>query len=107
MTFFQPEQKSFMNYAIAALAALCLTASFLTIRAYSRSVNLEHQISGAEEEIRGIQTDKAQLQDKMFAFLSDVNMKEFSRNRNLVEEKKPQYIKTASKTGEELAASQP
>lgn len=96
-----------MNYAIAALIAICLIASLWIVLSYNRSVNLEHEISATEINIRELQTNKAQLQDKMFTLLSDVNLKEFSRNRNLVEEKNPQYMKTATLNGAELAASQP
>jgi len=95
-----------MNYAIAGLVAMSLLASFFVIFSYNRSVNLEHEISVAELSIRKFQTDKAQLQDKMFVLLSDVNLKKFSSDRNLVEEKNPQYIKTSARNGGELAVSQ-
>ncbi len=107
MTFFQPEQRSLMNYAIIALIAVCLIASLWIVLSYNKSVNLEHGISAAEVSIRELQTEKAQLQDKMFTLLSDVNLKEFSNKRNLVEEKNPQYLKTAARNGAELAVSQP
>lgn len=107
MTFFKPERKSLLNYAIMALVALCLIASLWIVLSYNRSVNLEHGISAAEANIRELQTEKAQLQDKMFTLLSDVNLKEFSKNRNLVEEKNTQYMKTAAQSGAELAVSQP
>ena len=106
MTFFQPEQKSFINYAIMALIAICLIASLWIVLSYNRSVNLEHEISAKEINIRELQTNKAQLQDKMFTLLSDVNLEEFSRNRNLIEEKNPQYMRTAVLNGAELAVSQ-
>ncbi len=106
MTFFQPEQKSLINYAIAVLAAMCLLASLWIILSYNRSVNLEHEISAAGVKIRELQTGKAQLQDKIFALLGDVNLQEFSKNRNLVEERNLQYMKTAGQTKGELAVSQ-
>ncbi|OGY99188.1 MAG: hypothetical protein A3B13_00585 [Candidatus Liptonbacteria bacterium RIFCSPLOWO2_01_FULL_45_15] len=106
MTFFRPEQKSFINYAITTLIAICLIASLWIVLSYNRSVNLEHEISAKEINIRELQTNKAQLQDKMFTLLSDVNLKEFSRNRNLIEEKNPQYMRTAVLNGAELAVSQ-
>lgn len=107
MTFFKPEQKSLLNYAIMALIAVCLIASLWIVLSYNSAVNLEHEISATEINIMELQTNKAQLQDKMFTLLSDVNLKEFSRNRNLVEEKNPQYMKTANNTAGELAVSQP
>ena len=105
MTFFQPEQKSFMNYIIGGLVAMSLVASFFVIFSYNRSVNLEHEISAAELSVRQLQTDKAQLQDRMFVLLSDVNLKKFSSDRNLIEEKNPQYMKTSANNGGELAVS--
>lgn len=107
MTFFKPEQKSLLNYAITALIAVCLIASLWIVLSYNRAVNLEHEISATEINIMELQTNKAQLQDKMFTLLSDVNLKEFSRNRNLVEEKNPQYMKSAARNSAELAVSQP
>ncbi len=107
MTFFQPEQKSLLNYAIVALVAVCLIASLWIVLSYNKFVNLEHEISAAEINIRELQIGKAQLQDKMFTLLSDVNLKEFSQNRNMVEEKNPQYMKTVVRNGAELAISQP
>jgi len=89
-----------------ALIAICLIASLWIVLSYNRSVNLEHEISAKEINIRELQTNKAQLQDKMFTLLSDVNLKEFSRNRNLIEEKNPQYMRTAVLNGAELAVSQ-
>ena len=103
MTFFRPEQKNILNYAISLLIAALMFLSFGVVWIYNRSVNLEHGISASELNIRSIQTEKAQLQDKIFALLSGVNVQKFSKDRNLVDEKNPQYVKT----GDELAASQP
>lgn len=106
MTFFQPEQKSLMNYFIGALVIALLAASFWVVWAYNRSVNLEHQISGLESGIRKMETDKSHLQDKIFAILNNVDVKKFSGEKNLVEEKNPQYLKTADATFADLAVSQ-
>lgn len=106
MTFFRPEQKSILNYAIFALVAALMVSSFGVVWIYNRSVNLEHGISAAELDIRSVQTEKAQTQDKIFALLSGVNVQKFSKDRNLVDEKNPQYVKTGDQTAGELAVSQ-
>lgn len=106
MTFFIPEQKSFLNYIIATFIAVVLLASISVIWAYNRSVNLEHEISAAELSIRKIETDKAQLQDKISTLLSDAALKKLSTGRNLVEEKNPRYVKIESIPSSELASSQ-
>ncbi len=105
MTFFQPEQKSILNYAIFALVAALMISSFAVVWIYNRSVNIEHGISAAELNIRNIQTEKAQLQDKIFTLLSGVNVQKFSKDRNLVDEKNPQYVKIGNQAAE-LAVSQ-
>lgn len=106
MTFFKPEQKNFIDYIIAGLVMFCLLVSFGLVYLYNHSVNLAHEISAAEVDIRSIQTAKAQLQDKIFTLLNGINPHNFSKERNLIEEKNPQYIKTAGQTGGELAISQ-
>ncbi|MEK7547119.1 MAG: hypothetical protein AAB536_03005 [Patescibacteria group bacterium] len=106
MTFFQPEQKSLINYVIGALVGVSLLASVLVISSYNRSVNLEHEILAAELDIRKLQTEKSQLQDKIFALLDEVNLQKFSNNRNLIEEKNPQYLKISGQLDGNLAASQ-
>lgn len=105
MTFFQPEERSLINYIIMALIAVSLAASFMVIWAYNRSVNFGHEVSGAELSIRKIQTEKSQLQEKIFTLLNSTNVKNLS-NGNLVEEKNPQYLKIGAKTSGDLAVSQ-
>ena len=106
MTFFKPERRSIINYAIFALIGALMISSFMVVWIYNRSVNIEHGISAAELNIRSIQTEKAQLQDKIFALLSGVNVQKFSKDRNLVDEKNPQSVKTGNQAASELAVSQ-
>ncbi|GEM_PF-2223990 len=106
MTFLQPEQKNILNYAIFALVAALMISAFGVVWIYNRSVNLEHGISAAELNIRKIQTEKAQTQDKIFALLGGVNVQKFSKDRNLVDEKNPQYVKIGNQATTELAVSQ-
>ncbi|MBI4085196.1 MAG: hypothetical protein HY432_01670 [Candidatus Liptonbacteria bacterium] len=105
MTFFQPERKSLINYAIVALVTASLFASIWVILSYTRSVDLEHEISLTEAAIKKMQTDKSQLQDRTFSLLNDVNLKKFSEDRNLVEDKNPQYFKIGNKPDVGLAIS--
>ena len=104
MTFFQPERRSLINYVIAALIAASLMASFMVIWSYNRSVTLGYEISSAELSIRKIQTEKSQLQDKIFTLLNSSDGQKLA-NGSLVEEKNPQYFKTSGNTGSDLAVS--
>ncbi|HUX35420.1 MAG TPA: hypothetical protein VMV71_00100 [Candidatus Paceibacterota bacterium] len=104
MTFFQPERRSLINYVIGALIAASLVASFMVIWAYNSSVTLGYEISADEVSIRKIQTDKSQLQDKIFTLLNNSDVQKLA-NGALVEENNPQYFKTSPGTGSDLAAS--
>jgi len=104
MTFFQPEQRSLINYVIGALIMASLAASVMVIWAYNRSVNLGYEISSAELSIRKIQTEKSQLQDKIFTLLNSADVKNIS-NGSLVEEKNPQYLKVDGRSSGDLAVS--
>lgn len=106
MTFFQPEQKSFLNYAIAGLVLASFFASIFLIFIYNRSVNLEYKIYAAEENIKKLEGDKSQLQEKIFSLLSDASLKKFAADRNLVQEKNPKYLVAPSGAVENLAISQ-
>ena len=105
MTYFRPEQRSFINYVIIALILASLAASVMVIWAYNRSVNFGHVISDAQLNIRKVQTENSQLQEKIFALLNDTDAGKLS-NGALIEEKNPQYLKTGVKTSGDLAVSQ-
>lgn len=104
MTFFQPERRSLMNYVIAALIAASLVASFMVIWSYNRSVSLGYEISSAELSIRKIQTEKSQLQDKIFTLLNNSDASKVG-NGSMVEEKNPQYFKPVANSASDLAVS--
>lgn len=95
MTLIQPGQKSFIHLILVFFIVILVFGAFLLIFLYNRSVNTEHSISAAQNELRRIQTARAEIQDKIFGLLSDANLQRISEERHLVKDKEPQYLEVA------------
>lgn len=95
-----------MDYALWALFSASFIASVFLIFIYNYSINLDYKIYSAEETIKKLESEKAQLQDKVFALLSDASLKKLSANNGLVEEKNPKYLKISAGTSKDLITLQ-
>ncbi len=93
MTFIQPNQKNLINTIIAILIIAVAFVALSLIFIYNRSVNLEHSVSGAENELRQLETSRAEIQDKIFAILSDDNLQKVSASKGFIKDKNPIYFK--------------
>jgi hypothetical protein len=58
-------------------------------------VNARHGTSDLKGEYQNIQTESAELKDKIFSLLDTENLENFAQGRALVQEKNPQYLEVA------------
>lgn len=93
MTIIQPgNNKTFLNKILVAMIFGAILVSFMLVALYTRFVNLNHGIAETKKAIEESQTANAELKDKVFALLDRGRLESLAAERNLVEEKNPQYL---------------
>ncbi len=96
MTFIQSDKKSFIQYALFIIIGALIIVSFALIFLYNHSVDLEHSVSRAGADLQKLQTQTAELQDKIFTLSSDANLQKLSEERHFVKDKQPRYLEVDS-----------
>ncbi|MFA6354250.1 MAG: hypothetical protein WCX12_01030 [Candidatus Paceibacterota bacterium] len=93
MTFLQhsKEKAILTKLIIIGVFPLVLGVIWLII-VYNQRVNLNHEISAVNIEIKNTQAETAELQKKYFSFLDAVSLAKIKSERNLQETKKPNYF---------------
>lgn len=103
MTIIQPKnKKTFWNKVLAGLVAGVILVAFSLVLLYARFVNLNHSIAEARRALEKIQTENAELKDRIFALLDQGRLESLAAERGLIKEKNPQYLRVS---GEPLALS--
>ena len=62
---------------------------------YNRVVNLEHGIAQMKAGLTKLETENAELKEKVFTLFTTQNIDAFAAERGLVQEKKPRYFTTS------------
>src|SRR3989344_2535022 len=96
MTYIQPNRKSLLNKTIFALVGVVVATAFWLVILYNNIVDLEHGISSVREEIKSLQVESVDLNEKLFAIFDSSN---FSKvlGANLIQDKNPEYMEVSSK----------
>ncbi|RJP45948.1 hypothetical protein C4587_00130 [Candidatus Parcubacteria bacterium] len=93
MTLIQPNKNNILLHKLIFLFAALLVAEALwLVTLYNRSVNLGHDIASMRAELKEIEARSAELKNKLFVALDTDELEAFARERNLIEDKKPQYF---------------
>lgn len=93
MTSIQPNKEKTLSVKIIALLGVTLLFGVIFLIAlYNQTVNLEHEIKAARDEVQNIQAENAEYKDKIFNLLSAKNIESIAAERQLVKEKEPEYI---------------
>jgi cell division protein FtsL len=94
MTIIQPNQnKRKNNFVIYLLLVIIAVLIMQGIYLYSQSVTFRHDIANLEKSLREAEASNAEMKNKIFTFFESENIKRAVEERQLIEEKYPQYIK--------------
>ena len=97
MTYIQPAKKSLMNMILMWLIAAIVLGSLFLVMIYNKIVNFEYGIAEVKAEIKEIQAENAELQEKIFTFFSADNFLEVIGD-NFIQDKNPEYLVTNEET---------
>lgn len=98
MTFIQPNKNSNILNKILILFAVCLIFGGMALVAlYNRVVNFEHGSGKMKAEFSALQSQNAEIKDKILKLLGAGGNQATLNNYNLIEDKKPQYLEINSK----------
>ena len=96
MTVFRPvSQSTVLNTILIGLIVLACAGAVTLIVLYNRMVNLNHGIADLGRSIKTIQAENAEIKDALFAEFSTGNLDRIAVERDLVEDRKPQYLTVA------------
>jgi len=93
MTLIQPNKNNnYINrFLILFVVCFFIQAIWLVIL-YNQLVNLDYNAAKVKTEFQKIQARNAELKNKSFTLLDSINVHDFARERNLIQEKRPLYI---------------
>jgi len=93
MTFIQPPRSNnLLNKILLFLILGLIFGTYWLITLYSNSVGLTHGILDMRSQISQIQTQNAELKNKVFSLLDSANLQNLAKDRQLIQEKNPQYL---------------
>lgn len=93
MTFIHTKRSTFPFAFIAFCAALpVLMAVIWLIVIYNNVVDLRHQMTSMNTELKDIQTKTAELKEKELALLGEQTLSALATRRSLVAESNPRYL---------------
>lgn len=94
MTIISPKKnKSFIARLTLLFSIPIIGGVVLLIMLYNGTVNAAHATAAQREELHALHEETAALKDKLFAFFDRDELERFARERNLVKETKPHYLK--------------
>ncbi len=99
MTFIQPNKNSSILNKILAVLIICLILGGTSLVVlYNRVVNFKHSFEDAKTTFSELQSQNADIKDKIFKLL-DVNKDSLAlKGHGLVEDKTPQYLEVSTKS---------
>lgn len=106
MTIIHPHKTSpFINIILALLAGVLVVSSVWLVVLYNRSVNLDHNISSLKAQIKNMETETAELKDRIFTLLDTQALSRIAETEGLVKENSPRYLDVPSATLPVIALS--
>jgi cell division protein FtsL len=99
MTVIKPQPNdTLLRAVIAALLGAAALAAIALVFLYNRSVNLQHAVSGVQDDIKQLELGNAELQDKVFAIFTNGRMEAFAEAHGFVKDKNPRYFEISTRT---------
>ena len=81
-----------LRMVLMGLLGSVILSGMLLVFLYNRTVNLQHAVSSAEKDIKTMQTESAELQDRIYAVFASAHVEAFAAEHGLVKDKTPQYL---------------
>jgi cell division protein FtsB len=94
MTFIQPKRQSQFHFilAVSLITVLLLVGAVALIVLYNQTVDARHALAREKEAFNKLQTENAEIKERMFALLDNHNLEAVARGRQLVKENTPRYF---------------
>lgn len=98
MTFIQPNKNTSVipTAVLLFLSALFVAAAIFLVILYNRFVNLEHGVLGMKLQLKAIQAQNVEIEDKIFTLIDSSKSERVSLGK-LVPDKNPKYFEVNSK----------
>ena len=93
MTLIQPNKdKNIFSILLMLSVVPLLTGVVWLIMIYNQTVNFNHSATSMKEELANVQTESADLKEKLFATLDTDNLQQVAADYQLVKDKNPQFL---------------
>ena len=99
MTIIKPQsQASFViRYMLVILVFLLIVAGVMLVFSYNRAVNWEQAVRVSIVETKRLQTENAELQDRLFSLFANARVETLAAEYGLVKDKSPRYLEVQSR----------
>ena len=90
------KNKKLITVSLVVSGVLLVFALLLTLFSYNQIVNLNHELSSRRDILQEVQARNAELKQSVYNLVSYENLERVARERSLVKEKNPEYLKGRS-----------
>ncbi len=96
MTIIRPgRQNVLLNRLLLILVALIIVSALYLVWLYVRLVNVNHGLTTARADLVRVETQSAELKEKIFGLLSGDKLQALAQAEGLVQDKEPQYLQAS------------
>lgn len=95
MTIIEPNKNYFLQSSLLYFAAAMLALMVAGIYLYNLNVTLKYGVSMQEKAIRQLETANADMRNEMYRILDVRNLSAVIKDRNLIQDKNPDYLEYA------------
>ncbi len=94
MTIIKPRSHTsfVVRYMLLILLFLLITSGVMLVFLYNRAVNWEQALRASAAETKRLQTENAELQDRLFSLFANARVEALAAEYGLVKDKSPRYI---------------
>ncbi len=94
MTIITPTSRTsfVLRYMLAILVFLLIASGVMLVFLYNRAVNWEQAVRVSIAETKHMQTENAELQDRVFALFTTARVESLAAEFGLVKDKSPRYL---------------
>lgn len=95
MTIIEPNKNYFLQSSLMYFAGIMLVLMAAGIYFYNLNVSLKYSVNMQEKAIRQLETANADMRNEMFRILDLRNLTAVIKDRNLIQDKNPDYLEYA------------
>ncbi len=85
-----------LNMVLIGLVLALFVGAIWLVVLYNNVVNLNHGYVGMKDELQKVQAANIELKEQIFNALDPSHFKEFAAQKNLIQDKSPQYLEIGS-----------